>query len=226
MTRKRIILILKAFLTFGLFYFSSIFAYLGAFIFRIDLTTMSATESIFLSTFADIILAIILFLLYFKELKQEFKIYKDKFAYNFDVGLKYWFFGVLIMVCSNVLIAILTPLNNSTNETAVQAMIQVSPWLMLLTAGIIAPFVEEITFRKAFRNLFKNKWVFAISSGLVFGLLHVISSFSSPFEFLYIIPYGILGFYFALSYDKTNTVFTSIVMHMIHNTVLILLSIL
>ena len=49
---------------------------------------------------------------------------------------------------------------------------------------------------------------------------------TTPSELLYIIPYGGLGAAFACMYQKTNTIFTDISMHMFHNSALILLSIL
>ena len=44
-------------------------------------------------------------------------------------------------------------------------------------------------------------------------------------DVLYIIPYGALGGAFALAYYDTDTIFTSMTMHMIHNIVLSLVSI-
>ena len=43
--------------------------------------------------------------------------------------------------------------------------------VMLFTAGILAPIAEELTFRKGVSMLFKNKWVYAFSSGFIFGPL-------------------------------------------------------
>jgi len=45
-------------------------------------------------------------------------------------------------------------------------------------------------------------------------------------DLVYIVPYGALGFAFALSYDKTKTIYSSIAMHMIHNTIAFILLIL
>ena len=64
----------------------------------------------------------------------------------------------------------------------------------------------------------------AIASGLIFGFLHVMGS-SNPLEYLYIIPYGSLGFFFALTCYETNNIYPSICMHAIHNSALIILSI-
>ncbi len=129
------------------------------------------------------------------------------------------------MVIANILIAMFTPLSNSTNEKSVQSLIPTSPALMFIAAGIFAPIIEEITFRKTFQTIFKNKWTFALISFLVFGYIHVMNS-NNPLELLYIVPYGSLGLVFALTDYETNTVFTSIMMHMIHNSMLIILSLL
>ena len=128
------------------------------------------------------------------------------------------------MCASNIIIGLITPLNTSSNEEAVQGLITATPYLMLLTAGIIAPITEELTFRKGISKIFKNKWVYATASGLIFGLLHVIGS-GNILEYLYVIPYGSLGFFFALAYYDTKSIYPSIIMHAIHNSALILLSI-
>ena len=70
-------------------------------------------------------------------------------------------------------------------EKAVETMIGVLPLAMLLDAGILAPFVEENVFRKTFKNAFPNKYLFIFLSAFVFGLIHVITSATSPLDYLY-----------------------------------------
>ena len=62
-------------------------------------------------------------------------------------------------------------------------------------------------------------------SGLLFGLAHVIGQTNIWTDWLYVIPYGVLGCSFAASYSDTDTIFTPILFHMIHNIVLIVTSI-
>ena len=167
--------------------------------------------------------------MYRKELLKEFKNFKDKFSDNMDVGFRYWMIGLVIMMVSNILISAFVTKNQATNEQLVQDMIKRIPIIMIINAGIIAPFVEEITFRKCFKNIFKNKWLFLIISSLVFGSLHVLPGIfdgASIREIFFLLPYSALGFVFALMYYDTDTVFTSYTMHVIHNTILIILSIL
>ena len=95
---------------------------------------------------------------------------------------------------------------------------------MLLTT-IFAPINEEIIFRKSIQDCLKNKWVFIIVSGLIFGYLHVLGS-ESLYDFLYIIPYGSLGAAFAYLLSKTDNIYVTILMHLIHNGLLTIISIL
>ena len=87
--------------------------------------------------------------------------------------------------------------------------------------------VDEIilTFRKAFRDVFKNDLVFILTSGLIFGGLHVLLSLSSAWDLFYLIPYCSLGIAFAKMYKESDNIFTSIMMHMFHNTALTIISV-
>ncbi len=222
---KRLLEIFKGILTFIIFYFSSYLQIIPITLFNINVNNYTNKDLAIVNTFTDIILVLILIFLYFKEIKKELKDFKKNYKKDLDIGLKYWVVGLIIMCVTNILISIITPLNTSSNEEAVQGLINATPYLMLFTAGILAPIAEELTFRKGISKIFKNKWIYCIASGLIFGLLHVIGS-GNILEYLYIIPYGSLGFFFALTYYETKNIFPSICMHAIHNSALIILSIL
>lgn len=224
MKKERVIEICKGLLTFLIFYFSSYLQVIPIALFNIDVNNYTATDLAIINTFTDLILVLMLIILYFKELKKEFKSFKENWKLNLDTAFKYWFIGLMIMCISNIAIGLITDLSTSSNEQAVQTLVSSNPYLMLFTAGILAPIAEELTFRKGVSKLFKNKWVYATASGLIFGLLHVIGS-GNILEYLYVIPYGSLGFFFALTYYDTKSIYPSIIMHAIHNTALLLLSI-
>ena len=218
--------ILKSIITFILFYYSSYLQLIPILILNLNLDKLSGTNKVLLSMYSNIILLIILILLYKNELKNEFKKFKENLNKNIDTGFKYWLIGLMTMFISNIIINIIMGNGQSENEKIVQQMITYAPYLMVINAGIIAPIIEEITFRKAFKNVFNNKWLFILSSGLIFGSLHVITKLTSPLDLLYIIPYSSLGISLAYMYYKTDTIYTSITMHIFHNTILTILSIL
>lgn len=215
----------KIFLIFLLFNYSWMFQLIPVMLFNLNVEKLSDSTQVLLSGFSSLVLAIVLFFIFRKDIISEFKKFKNKFWDNFDIGVKHYFIGLVLMIGSNILINNLFGGDGANNEDAVQSMITTLPWMMLITAGFLAPWSEELIFRKNIRNIFKNKWFYATISGLLFGFAHVVGQTNNFVDWLFIIPYGSLGFFFATSYYDTDTIFTPIMFHMLHNVVLILTSI-
>lgn len=213
-------------IVFCAFFLSSLFQLIPISIFNLDINKIAAHEQLLLTLFSDSILIIILFILYFKTLKNDFKKIKGNFYSMVDTGFKYWLIGLIVMMVSNILIGLLITQAQAGNEQSVQELIHSSSILSVITVGVLAPIIEELVFRKAFRDTFKNNILFVLASGLVFGSLHVLLSLNSLWDLFYIIPYSSLGIAFGYMYVKTDNIYTSIIMHMFHNTALTILSIL
>ena len=207
----------RSLLVIFLFFFSSFVEIIPILIFRIDLDTMSTVTSSYLSLFSQVFLVIILIAIYWSELKAEFQVFWKNRMKNLDIGFKYWFLGFIVMAVSNFLIAFLLPKAVAGNEESVREIIYASPWISLISTGFLAPFIEEITFRKAFRNMISNDTLFILISGLIFGSLHVVLSIRSLYDIAFLVPYCSLGIAFGFIYAKTKTVFSSITVHTLHN---------
>lgn len=226
MKKNTIINVAKLLIMFLAFLFNDIFMLIPVYLFKINVKTMSSITYYLLMIFSYICLIGIGLLLYGKDLKKEWQNFKNNKGDNIDTAIKYYFIGLGIMILSNILINSFLKLGNSQNEVRVQGMIKSSPWLMLICAGLFAPIVEEILFRKTFKNVFKKKYLYIFISGFVFGLLHIIGyKLKTPLELLYIIPYGALGLFFALMDYETDSTYPSIFMHIFHNTALTTLAI-
>lgn len=217
--------VIKLCISLFLFFYRNIFIIPIVYILDINTKKMSTLTEMILSLIANIILCIVIVLMYRKELIKEWKKFKKNLSDNIDNSIKYWLIGLMAMMISNFIINFILNGGQATNEQGVQKMIESSPIIMLITAGIIGPINEELVFRKCFKNILNNKWSFILISGIVFGYLHVLGA-NNLIQFLYIIPYSSLGIAFATTYYKTNTVFSSIFVHMLHNTLLTLISIL
>ncbi len=217
--------IVKLIIVFIIFNESYLFQYIPIILFKMDVAKISNSVNVLLNAFSNVILVIIFFLMYRKDLIKEFKKFKANLFENINVAFNYWLVGLFIMVISNIFINIFFKTGGAANEQAVQKMISSLPLVMLINAGIIAPFNEEIVFRKTLKDVFKNKYVFCLLSFLIFGLAHVVGNVTSWVDYLYVIPYGALGGAFALAYYKTDSIYTSMSMHMFHNFILTFLSI-
>lgn len=222
---KKFLLIIKSIIVILIFNYSKYLQYIPVKIFNINIETLTPKMSAVLSTFSTVVLFFIFFIIYRKDLKKDFKDFiKNKENY-LDIGIRYWIIGLLIMVISNYILNFVLKAGGATNEKSIQILIKSFPLLMIIDAGLLAPFNEEIVFRKAVKDIFNNKWIFYIITFIIFGGAHVVKNSNTILDYLYIIPYGALGVSLACAYNKTNNIFTSITMHMFHNTILILLSI-
>lgn len=170
------------------------------------------------SQFASELLFIVtLILIYYKDLKREFKIYITDIKKNIPIMLKYYVLGIIIMIFSNLIINMIIG-NISSNESAVRESLFSFPVYTMLSIMIVAPLSEELVFRKSISPIIKNKWIYAIVCGLLFGGAHLLAGEFALINLLYLVPYGSLGFVFALMNRETKTTFSSITMHCIHNT--------
>lgn len=157
---------------------------------------------------------------YYKDLVKEFKELKNKTLSKFGTALMYYGLGFLVMVVSNFILLIIFK-DISTNENQVREMLVSSPILMMFTISVLAPVLEELTFRKSLSPIFKSKYTFALFSGALFGFGHLMADITGGnfqiLRLLYIVPYGSLGFVFALMNRDNKSTFSSIMIHSIHN---------
>ncbi len=173
---------------------------------------------------ANTIYSIIIIIILIKSLKKEFILYKNNFKSFFIKGLKYWGIGFLIMVFSNLIINMYIFNGEiSANENAIRSVLSEYPLIIIISSVILAPIIEEITFRKIFRVALDTKWLYILTSAFVFGFLHAITDLDNILDLLYIIPYGALGGAFAYMYYDTKSIYTSMVVHFLHNAITIAL---
>lgn len=118
------------------------------------------------------------------------------FLFNFVYGSALAFFGLRMQVD-------LVPILQSLS----------SPWLFLIGGAVIAPIVEEIFFRGfIFAGLrpYYGWQKAALISSLIFALVHLTLNA--------IVPIFILGYIFALLYQVSDSIWPSILMHVLTNT--------
>ena len=121
---------------------------------------------------------------------------------------------------SNLIILLINSGNMANNEAAVREMFNSTPIYAFISAVVFAPLLEELVFRKSFRYMFNNDTLFILASGLTFGAFHVIGSYESLIDLLYIIPYSVPGIVFAYTLVKSKNIFVPMGLHFIHNGIL------
>ena len=158
-----------------------------------------------------------------KYLKEKWFDFIKNFKKYFVISFKYWFMGLLLMIISNNIInQFISGLGE--NESSVQTLITKMPVIAFILTTILAPFVEEMVFRKYLKDCINKKTLYMIVSGLIFGFIHT-SINTNILEILLIIPYGAMGFMLAKTLYETDNIYPTVMMHMFHNALLTLLAI-
>jgi membrane protease YdiL (CAAX protease family) len=84
----------------------------------------------------------------------------------------------------------------------------------VLEIVILAPISEELFFRGFLFGGLRSKWSFwpaAITSGLIFGLVH------APTGITTVVPLAVLGFGLCFIYDRTGSIWPCVIAHAINN---------
>lgn len=185
--------------------------------------SFSARTKLLLLILKYIIFMVILFIKYRKYIKDKWKdFWENKSTYS-SIAFKWWSIGFALMIVINQILDRIVK-GVGANEETVQALLASEPVIAIIATTFFAPIVEEFIYRKCLQDCFKNKTLFIIISGLIFGIIHVIGS-SNPLDYLFIISYGLFGACFAKILTETDNIYSTIMVHMVHNGLLSLLSI-
>ena len=148
--------IIKSSIVFLLFLFSGVFQIIGVHIFNYDVNNLTNFQELVLTSFSEISIFIILICMYFKDLKKDFKNIKADFNKNMDITIKWWLLGIIVMAISNIIIGTFVSEATANNEQSVRTLISASKYFSIFIFGVIGPIVEELVFRKAFRDIIKD----------------------------------------------------------------------
>lgn len=163
------------------------------------------------------ILIFIASILFFKErLKRDIKYFKDNIKKYFSFIIKNQFLMFFIyIVISYISIYLLNSADSSLNQQEIENL---PTYMIIITAILFSPVVEELVFRGSIRRFVKKDWLFIIISGAIFGFLHTLAEPTFIEIVVRGLPYVWIGIYFAYMYTKTENIMVPISCHFLHNT--------
>ncbi|MBU1143058.1 MAG: CPBP family intramembrane metalloprotease [Firmicutes bacterium] len=131
------------------------------------------------------------------------------------------FAGYLSEIMSNLFK--LAPSESINQEVIVSALRSEGMILMILSAVILGPIVEELIFRKAVFGLIKSNGMALFVSTFVFGIIHLVGEASVQEALVNGISYFVMGFIFGYIYIKNNrNIMIPIAVHILSNLVSVL----
>lgn len=146
------------------------------------------------------------------------KIKVKEYLKNFKKNLKSTIsYIIVIFVCETVTTILLTTIigKNPVEYTDTGW----SSIFFLVSAVVLGPIVEELTFRGLLAEIISNKYVYYIVSSFVFAIMHFIGEINNMINFLWIVPYFCTGLFLAYGYKKTDNIVFTILIHIIINTI-------
>lgn len=221
MKKRPVIIFISLFL--GMY----LFPYIPLELFNINYYNFSSNMKNIYNFICDICYMLIIFIIYHKDLTDNFKNLIKNFNKIMYKSFNYYLIGLFFMFISNVIIGHIFIEANTNNENMVRNMITMYPVYMFFSVSIYAPFVEEIIFRKSIKEMFIDskitKYAYIIISGFIFAFMHIYGDTSSSLDYLYIVSYMAVGVSFAYAYYESNNIFTTILLHSLHNTTALIL---
>lgn len=205
--------IVKALVIFGLYLSLS---YLLSYAFKEAFASKNAFINSTSLILANLFILLIIIAFYVPKLVKDSKSLTKA---DLKIAYKNWLIGLAIMYFSNIIILLINK-DLATNEAFNRALIEKMPIYAILVMVIIAPITEELIFRLSLKDIVKNKYLYCLISGLIFGLMHLTTA-KSLTEILFVIPYGALGFFFAKSLFETDNIYAPIMTHITHNALII-----
>ncbi len=202
-----------------LYFMVSLFKNLPFIILDINLEDIPQRSYNFYSIVLEILMLVIIYYTFEKEIKLAIKDLKENHQEYFDKYFKTYLIGITIMILSNILIGKLGG-GISENESAIRDEFKLFPIYTYISAVFIAPLLEESIFRLGFRAMINNKLIYIITSGLVFGSLHLIGAKLDYLLPIYLISYSSCGWAFAYMMSKSNNILISTAFHFMHNGLL------
>lgn len=157
-------------------------------------------------------------------LKESIKATKGNFFKHVFKAIKLYFPLYLSLLVITPVIQLITNKQTSQNQLIIEEAFGQSPWLIAITALVMAPIVEEVVFRGALYRTLRNHrsyWFAIVISSVSFGFVHVFQSLlTGNYQDLFsIILYSAMGFFFVKAYEETGSIFPAIFLHLIVNSV-------
>ncbi len=149
----------------------------------------------------------VLVFLYFGDIKSEFKDFKKHFFKNILLCFGIFICCFLIVIIGNNLTFLITNVKNANTISLIFPNMKSLLFYTLFVMIIYTPIVESIIFNKAIGNLIKNRILFVIVSGVLFGIMQVGIDFNNPSVIISSIPYMIVGMLITTMYVKKKNIF-------------------
>lgn len=182
--------------------------------------------SVYLTLVADFILMIVIISIYFDGLRNDFKNLRNDFKKLILKGGKIFLVGFLLYTLVSSIFVILVPNAVNDNANSLLNVFDKSPVFLFIITMFYYPIIEELVFKKTFKDVLKNKWFFIITTAIINASFEVVLSYQNIYNLVNIIPTAVFYGMLSYIYYETDNIFVSMGYRMIYNLIPFLLALL
>jgi len=178
-------------------------------------------NSILINILSNFVCLTLILLIYFNDLKKDLKKYIKNYKNYTKKTFKYFLYGLLGYVLINFIIAISLQSFNISNDNinALESEFANNIIPLIITTMFYYPIIEELVFKKTFKDIIKNKWLFVIISAFANAFFAYAFSATNVITLVYIIPSTIFYMGLSYSYYESNNIFVPIIYRIIYNAI-------
>lgn len=182
--------------------------------------------SVYLTLAADFILMIVIISIYFDGLRNDFIKLKKNFKKFFILGGKIFILGFIVYTIVSSVFIFIVPEATNANTNSLLNIFDKSPMMLIIIAIFYYPIIEELVFKKTFKDVLTNKWFFIITTAIINASFEVVLSYQNIYNLVNIIPTAVFYGMLSYIYYETDNIFVSMGYRMIYNLIPFLLALL
>ena len=175
--------------------------------------------SMILGIFTNMILLLLIILIYFDDLKRDFGTFKKKFCYYFKRNFPIYVISIILMVVWGLVINIFLPNAVASNEIELIDNFKTLKYLYLINVLFYFPVIEELVFKKSFKELIKSKWLFIIITGLLNAFFNITFTAVDTLSYIWIIPNMMMLCGFSYIYYNSDNIVLAIFFRILYNII-------
>lgn len=164
---------------------------------------VSTTTSLIIKFLANFALLFIVAFIYRESIKNNVKSFKKDWKKNFKKIVLTFVFACVIFYALKMLIVLLFPDVVFEDATSLAKEFSKFPALLIISTLFYYPVIEELVFKRTFKELINIKWFFIIATALLNASFQVLLTASNSLSLVTILPNFM--FYATLSYIYYET---------------------
>lgn len=180
---------------------------------------LSTTTSLIIKFSANFVLISIVAFIYRESIKDNLKKFKNDWKRNVKKIALIFVLACAIFYVMKILIVLLFPDVVFEDATSLAKEFSKFPALLVISTLFYYPVIEELVFKRTFKELISNKWFFIIVTALLNASFQVLLSASNALSLVTILPNFM--FYAALSYIyyETDNLLVAISVRVFYNLI-------